>query len=279
MNNVINIRCYEELSDKLPLPLRKSTFRILIPTSDKIICENQRQQRNKLLTTTDDSSNLFQAGIPISTVNDLIAALGIQPHDIDLVLVNGVSSGLDHILNPGDRVALYPVFERFDISSVTRVKEAPRRKPRFICDVHLGKLVKYLRMLGFDTLYDRHYNDDQLVEIALSEKRILLTRDKMLAKRKCLERVLLIISTSPGIQAKQVIKDLDLKAMVSLFCRCLVCNTLLDEAVSNELTLNIPERIKDNVKNFRYCVTCRRVYWEGSHVIRMKELVADILPE
>jgi len=82
-----------------------------------------------------------------------------------------------HQLHGGERVAVYPVFERLDISPVIRLRPKPLRDTRFILDVHLGKLARYLRMLGFDVAYDRERDDETIIDLSLEQKRIILTRD------------------------------------------------------------------------------------------------------
>jgi len=88
-----------------------------------------------------------------NTVKDAIESFNIPHTQVDLIVVNQVSVGFDYLLNPGDRVSVYPVFETLDISPVTRLRPKPLRHPAFILDVHLGKLARLMRMAGFDTLY------------------------------------------------------------------------------------------------------------------------------
>ena len=89
-----------------------------------------------------------------STVKDLIESFGVPHPEVELILVNGESVDFSRLVRDGDRVAVYPVFESFDIGPALKVRPEPLREPRFVLDVHLGKLAGYLRMLGFDTLYD-----------------------------------------------------------------------------------------------------------------------------
>ncbi len=102
------------------------------------------------------------------SVKDSIEAIGVPHPEVDLILVNDVSVGFDHLLNGGERVAVYPMFERVDISSLTRLRPNPLREPRFVLDVHLGKLARYLRLLGFDRLKPHPVNSRSSV-IALRQ--------------------------------------------------------------------------------------------------------------
>ncbi|MFC2137430.1 Mut7-C RNAse domain-containing protein [Bacteroidota bacterium] len=88
------------------------------------------------------------------------------------------------MLKNNDRISVFPVFELFDISELIKLREKPLRNIKFICDVHLGKLCKYLRMLGFDTLYSNQYTNDDLTEISNDERRIILSKNSLFKKMK-----------------------------------------------------------------------------------------------
>ena len=109
-------------------------------------------------------------------VKDRIESFGVPHVEVDLILANGQSVDFAYRVQDGDRISIYPVFEAFDIAGLTRLRPEPLRDPRFVLDVHLGRLAAYLRMLGFDTLYQNHCADERLAEISQSEHRILLTR-------------------------------------------------------------------------------------------------------
>src|ERR1700741_77674 len=100
------------------------------------------------------------------TAKHMIEALGVPHTEVELVLVNGESVGFDRMLGEGDRVAVYPKFEAFDVTPLLRVRERALRETRFIADAHLGGLAHLLRMTGFDTLYDNHYRDEEIVRLA-----------------------------------------------------------------------------------------------------------------
>jgi len=109
-------------------------------------------------------------GMP--AIKEAIEAVGVPHTEVDLIMVNGVSVAFEYRLRDGDRVAVYPVFESFDISPLLRLRPQPLRETQFILDVHLGKLAKYLRLLGFDTLYRNDYQDPDIIAIALRERRV-----------------------------------------------------------------------------------------------------------
>src|SRR4030042_2496300 len=95
-----------------------------------------------------------------TSVKDMIEALGIPHAEIDLILVNGHSVDFSYLVQDGDWISVYPVFESLDITPLVHVRPQPLRETRFILDAHLGKLAIYLRMLGYDTLYRNNYQDE-----------------------------------------------------------------------------------------------------------------------
>jgi hypothetical protein len=99
------------------------------------------------------------------SVKDLIESFGVPHTEVDLVLVNGDPVRFSYIVRDGNLVSVYPVFESFDISSVTQVLPAPLRALRFLLDVHLGRLAAYLRMAGFDALYGNQASDAELASL------------------------------------------------------------------------------------------------------------------
>jgi len=92
--------------------------------------------------------------------------------EVDLVLVDGQSVGFEHRLTGGERVAVYPVFERLDVSPITRLRPEPLRVTRFVVDVHLGTLARYLRLLGFDTVWRNDLEDEAIIRQSVEEGRI-----------------------------------------------------------------------------------------------------------
>ncbi|HEX9173436.1 MAG TPA: Mut7-C RNAse domain-containing protein, partial [Telluria sp.] len=119
-----------------------------------------------------------------ATTKHMIEALGVPHTEVELILVNGESSDFDRLLEEGDRVAVYPKFEAFDIGSLLRVRERPLRRLRFVADAHLGGVARLLRMAGFDTLYDNRFADDEIEALAAHDGRTVLTRDRELLKRR-----------------------------------------------------------------------------------------------
>jgi uncharacterized protein with PIN domain len=213
-----------------------------------------------------------------ATVKHAIETLGVPHTEVELVLVNGASVGFGARLEDGDRVAVYPMFEALDIAPLLRVRAAPLRETRFVADAHLGALARLLRMLGFDTRYDRDaLADDALVRVARDEGRIVLTRDRDLLMRRDVTHGAFVRALRPIEQAREVVERLDLAAAARPFTRCLACNARLEPVERDAVAVALPPRVLDRHERFSRCPSCRRVYWEGTHWQRMREAVRALL--
>lgn len=217
---------------------------------------------------------------PRNSVKDMIESLGVPHTEVDLILVNGESVDFAYIVRPDDRISVYPVFEALDISGATHLRPVPLRRTRFVLDTHLGKLARYLRLLGFDTLYENTYGDEELAEIsAAGEQRILLTRDQGLLKRKRVRHGYFVRSDNPQRQVREVLSRFDLYNAVEPFKRCTQCNGLIQTAGKEEVREQLPGRVARQFDEFSRCGGCGRVYWKGGHYERMLKIIAGLLPK
>lgn len=228
-------------------------------------------QRNRVVT--------FEV-MQSTTVKDLIESLGVPHTEVDLILINGESKGFDSILKHQDRVSVYPMFMNFDISSVTLLRpqalgKTTKQPLKFVVDVNLGKLAHFLRMLGFDVLFDRRLESDaELAFISAQENRILLTRDVGLLKRKNVVFGYYVRSQHPKEQTLEILRRYDLVNFIQLCSRCLECNTPI-QPIAKELVLDqLPPLVAEFYADFFICPQCRKIYWEGTHFKHMKESVA-----
>lgn len=240
-------RFYEELNDFLPPDRRKVGF----------TCACARE----------------------ATVKHMIEALGVPHTEVELILVNGASVDFGHRLREGDRVAVYPKFESLDIRPLLRLREQPLREVRFIADAHLGGLARLLRLAGFDTRYDNHIRDEDLVAIALREGRIVLTRDIELLKRRDVTHGCYVHALKAELQLKEIFGRLDLAGAMRPFSLCLACNAPLRPIAKSEVLDRLPERVRASQARFATCDVCRRVFWEGSHWRRMSAVLARVVAE
>lgn len=216
------------------------------------------------------------------SIKDLIESMGVPHVEVDFILANGKPVDFNYIVKDGDRISVYPVFESIDISGATRLRPSPLRDTKFILDVHLRKLARRMRLLGFDTDYDEHHDDALLAEISDREKRILLTCDRRLLMRKIVTRGIIIRSRDPEEQIIEVIERLQLRNLISPFTRCIECNGLIAGVISpfpefESLKNRIPSGVLEWCTEFYHCPSCGRIYWRGSHYDRLKERVERIM--
>ena len=208
-----------------------------------------------------------------ASVKDMTEALGVPHTEIDLILVNGESVDFTYLVQDGDRISVYPVFESIDITPLVRVRPQPLREPRFVLDTHLGRLARYLRMLGFDTLYRNDYADEELARISSEEHRILLTRDPGLLKRSVVTHGYWIRDSDPHRQLRQILQRFDLFGAIAPFARCLRCNALLQPVRKEAVLDRLLPMTKETYDEFRICPECERIYWKGSHYRRMQQFI------
>ena len=147
---------------------------------------------------------------------------------------------------------------------------------RFVADDMLGKLAKWLRILGYDVLYPAPARDAYLLRLAQAEGRVLLTRDRGLADR-CSGWKVLVKSEDPWEQLRQVVEELGLEVDRGFLSRCAVCNEPIEPVPKENVRDLVPPYVFRTHEHFARCPICGRVYWEGSHVERMRRKLAEVL--
>ena len=145
--------------------------------------------------------------------------------------------------------------------------------PIFIADAMLGGLARWLRLLGFDTVYEAGIADAMLVRRAIEEDRAILTQDRRLPVEWHLPEVYLVQAEEPRAQLAEVVRVFDLGAQARLFTRCNRCNTALERLETEEIVVRVPPRVRERHRVFFHCPGCGRVYWHGSHTERIRRAV------
>ncbi|HEX6416939.1 MAG TPA: Mut7-C RNAse domain-containing protein [Acidimicrobiales bacterium] len=231
---------------------------------------------NDFLPRDDRGRTVRRPFRPHQTVKDVIEAAGIPHTEVDLVVVAGEPVTFAHRPVPGDRLAVYPVFESVDIGPVARLRPAPLREPRFVVDVHLGRLARLLRLAGFDVRWGSDLDDDELLAMSRAEHRILLTRDRGLLKRRRLTHGLFVRGDEPVDQVVGVLRRLDLGGRLAPFTRCLACGGTLVAVPKAEVLDRLPPLTRRYHDEFHRCAACGRIYWRGSHHAPLAALVREI---
>ncbi|MGD8328363.1 MAG: Mut7-C RNAse domain-containing protein [Acidobacteriota bacterium] len=165
--------------------------------------------------------------------------------------------------------------ERVGLQQRLRVE---RDAPRFIADAMLGRLARWLRILGIDTAYEADIEDAELVRRALEEGRVILTCDRPLREEWRIEDILVLESWAVMEQLRAVVRHFGLQEHIRLFSRCSCCNALLRAASAQDAAQGAPEYVLRTSDEFQRCPSCGRVYWEGTHTERIRRTLADLLP-
>lgn len=210
------------------------------------------------------------------SVKDLIESCGVPHTEVDLIIVDGRSVDFDYQVRHGDRIAVYPVFESFDITPIVKVRPDPMRETSFVADVHLGTLARFLRLLGFDTVYDPDLDDAELARVSSDESRILLTRDVGLLKRSSVTHGYCVRADDPRDQVVEVARRFHLEGRLQPFTRCMVCNGRLERVSTSEVADRVPSGTKQFADRYQRCAGCEKVYWRGSHHDELNRIIEAV---
>ncbi len=217
------------------------------------------------------------------SVKDMIESLGIPHAEIELIVANGRSVGFEAIVEDHDVVDVYPRFESVEIAPKVRLRPPLPDPPRFVLDIHLGRLAAYLRMMGFDTIYGDTNNHDQdfadpiLARLAHDEGRILLTRDIGLLKRTMVTYGCWVRSMNPRDRLAEIVERFDLEVKILPFVRCIRCNGLLEPVEKEQVVDQLMPDTARHIESFHRCRECGQVYWRGMHTRRMQEIIDDVM--
>ena len=198
MKSEIYLRFYEELNDLLPPDKRKHRF--TYPFEDSI------------------------------RVEKLLQHFKVPLDQVEIILVNGESVEFSHLLENGNTVSVYPVFESLDVGPLVRVRKKPLRqicRNRFLTDIGLNRLSVYLRLFGFDTWVPSAAGLADIIRLAEKDRRILLTRSATLFKARSISRIHLVRQKKPRHQLTEILSRYDLYGCAVPFSRCPSCNRIV----------------------------------------------------
>lgn len=205
-----------------------------------------------------------------------IEALGVPHPEVEYLLANGISVGFSYLVQPEDQISVYPTFHEIDVDPLHPLRPPLPAPPRFILDNHLGQLATYLRLLGFDTQYHNHYQDEELARLSHEEERVLLTRDRRLLMRKIIVYGYWLRAKDPRQQLTEILGRYELDNHIRPWRRCLRCNGHL-RPVPKEAILDWlePKTIK-YYHEFHICQVCQQIYWKGSHYEPLRQFVEEV---
>jgi uncharacterized protein with PIN domain len=144
-------------------------------------------------------------------------------------------------------------------------------------DAMLGRLARWLRIIGYDAAFEAEIADEELVRRAIQENRVLLSRDRALADEWRVPRLLIVESESPLAQLRQVVTAFALDWHSRSFTRCSLCNATLEPISPDAVAGRVPRRVQHGHRQFLVCPMCSRIYWEGSHIDRIRQTLEESL--
>jgi uncharacterized protein with PIN domain len=212
-------------------------------------------------------------------IKDAIEAIGVPHTEVAVMLVNGCGVNFSYGLCDGDEVHVYPHAAHPEVVMQYRQDFLPAGRPAFVLDVHLGRLARYLRTAGFDTIYTTiDMGDAQIASIAERDERIVVTRDVGLLKRSRIRYGYWLRETQSRAQFRELISHYRLKPLFMPFSRCPHCNGEVSVVDKETVSNSLPDKVASDpaLENFVQCNDCGQVYWQGSHYTHMQHFFDSV---
>jgi uncharacterized protein len=200
-----------------------------------------------------------------TSIKDLIESLGVPHTEIGCIQVDKEIVTFDHSIENGSFAEIFPSCPPVNVLTPSTLRPHPLPAIRFLVDVNVGKLAGKLRMAGFDTLYNRRWNDSDLADISDEQQCILLTKDIMLLKRKKITFGHLVREIQPKKQLAEIISYYGLFDTIKSFTRCMRCNGLIIPVAKEEVLDQLEPLTRKYYQTFHRCTSCLQIYWSGSH--------------
>ena len=205
-----------------------------------------------------------------ATLKNAIEALGVPHTEVGFARVNGAPATLARIVREGDGIEVFP----WTLAGVPQ----PLPKAGFVADAHLGGLARFLRMLGYDTLHHNGIADAEIRQLTQEEGRLVLSRDRELLKCRDITSGCYVHATKSEVQLREVAARFALAAHARPFTLCLACNLPLEHVPKSRIAARLPERVAELQTRFMRCPGCDRIYWPGSHYLRMQSALGRLVP-
>ncbi|MBN1956574.1 MAG: hypothetical protein JXQ81_07715 [Desulfuromonadales bacterium] len=201
-------------------------------------------------------------------VKDAVEACGIPHTEVDLLICDGASIDWTYRLSGGEQVQVLPPGYPCALNPLHHLACRPFTA-HFILDVHLGKLARRLRLLGFDCLYRNDYDDREIISTALQDDRIILTSDRGILSHSRVQCGLLIRSVNADEQVEEVLRRFGFQEQIRPFSRCTICNGYLDAVAKDEISHQLLPGTAANCEEFHQCRDCGKLYWRGAHFTKI----------
>jgi uncharacterized protein len=223
---------------------------------------------NDLLRFLRSSDSTGWVTFPVNgqdTVKHLIESKGIPHTEVGDIRVQDRSVSFDYRPVRGDRIICQGISPPFDVTKPSILRPDPLPAERFVVDVNVGRLALLLRILGIDTVYEPLNSDRRIAEIAESERRIVLSKDIGLLKRRQIDFGRYVRNTEPDLQLIEITNFYALLGPFSVFSRCLRCNEPLHPVSKEAVWHRLEPKTRLYYNSFKICATCDQIFWKGSH--------------
>ncbi|MBO1330905.1 Mut7-C RNAse domain-containing protein [Streptomyces sp. VRA16 Mangrove soil] len=205
----------------------------------------------------------------VSTLGHVVESLGVPLTEVGTLVVDGAEVPVAHIPGAGERVGVRPV---------ARPQQVPGAPLRFLLDVHLGTLARRMRLLGVDAAYEStDIGDPALAALSAAERRVMLSRDRGLLRRRELWAGAYVYSDRPDDQLRDILGRF--APVLRPWTRCTACNGTLTEARKEDMAERLEGGTRATYDVFAQCEACARVYWRGAHHDRLEAMVGEAVAE
>ncbi len=211
-------------------------------------------------------------------VKDAIEAMGTPHTEVNAILANGNSVGFSYQLQNLDSIDVYPLFLSVPAKQLIRLSPPPPDPATFVLDVHLGKLARRLRLLGFDCLYQNDFADAEIMQLSLEQGRIILTCDRGILKHRQVLFGYLVRSDQVDVQVREVLARYLLFDRIRPWLRCISCNGLLERVEKAAIEHRLEPKTRLYYEDFHHCIDCDRLYWKGSHFEKINRWLETLSP-
>ncbi|MFJ4720500.1 Mut7-C RNAse domain-containing protein [Streptomyces luteogriseus] len=203
----------------------------------------------------------------VSSLGHVVESLGVPLTEVGTLLVDGREVPFAHVPAAGESVT---------VRAVARPQQVPGAPLRFLLDVHLGTLARRLRLLGVDTAYEStDIGDPALAARSAAEQRVMLSRDRVLLRRRELWAGAFVYSTRPEEQLRDVLERF--RPELLPWTRCTACNGVLREATKDEVADQLKHGTHATYDVFAQCTACGRAYWRGAHHEQLEAIVEQAI--
>lgn len=209
------------------------------------------------------------------SIKDAIEAQGIPHPEVGLININQEPVDFSYHLKDQDMVSVYPWFTKLKFLPNDYLRTHIANQRGFILDVHLGKLARNLRLLGFNTYYQNNYDDLEIISIAVKKKLTILTRDLHLLFFRVITHGYLVRSQIPEQQLREIITHFQLHQKIKPFTRCCSCNGLTHQVDKEKIFHLLEPKTKLYYHRFFQCIDCGKIFWKGSHFPKLQTIIAN----